>query len=513
MRDLDQKEYGKRLKILKVFHCLPWKIIGLMSAFVFIIAGCVSTPEYSSDPLAGIQKVPVNPIFSTVKLALIYSENTRKTIKHLQGMSGAKINFFIEKKEDYNPHYVTKGLHRILNDRFREVIQLASIEEAKIHDVDMVVVFDFRFHQGMASGHKTSVELSGIFMSLNRLTIETIRADGYATNPYPYNVSLKPAANSALITFSQRLDKSKYLLAELKRRASSPDLAKTQPGPPLRASTQLPATDIPSEAGLRVDRWAVIIGISEYKYANREGLTNLIYADDDARSFADILVRLGWKRSRINLLVNEKATERNIKIALESWLTKAGPNDQVVLFWASHGFPDPEDPEKVYFACYDTDISIPATGYRMDKVRAALEERKARNVVVLADTCHAGKLITRGGRGVSIVPQIDKMRREKMIPKGWIFMVGADTDRKAIEHTSWTNGAFTYSLIKGLSGKADGFESVGPKDGVVTMAELRAYLNTAMPDETQKVLGVAKRPIITTSTGDPDIWNLTLQAK
>ena len=104
-------------------------------------------------------------------------------------------------------------------------------------------------------------------------------------------------------------------------------------------------------------------------------------------------------------------------IALESWLSKAGPNDQVVLFWAGHGFPDPEDPEKVYFACYDTDISIPATGYRMDKVRTALEERKSKNVILLADTCHAGKLITRGERGISIVPQLDKMKRENKIPK------------------------------------------------------------------------------------------------
>ena len=44
------------------------------------------------------------------------------------------------------------------------------------------------------------------------------------------------------------------------------------------------------------------------------------------------------------------------------------------------------------------------------------------------------------------------------------------------------------------------------------MEELRAYLYTAMPDETQKVLGVAKRAVITTSNGDPDIWNLTLNA-
>ena len=45
------------------------------------------------------------------------------------------------------------------------------------------------------------------------------------------------------------------------------------------------------------------------------------------------------------------------------------------------------------------------------------------------------------------------------------------------------------------------------------MGELRAYLESVMPDETHRVLGVAKRPIITTSTGDPDIWNLSLHIR
>lgn len=43
-------------------------------------------------------------------------------------------------------------------------------------------------------------------------------------------------------------------------------------------------------------------------------------------------------------------------------------------------------------------------------------------------------------------------------------MVGADTDRQAIEDTSWSNGAFTHSLVNGLNGAADGFQSiVAPK--------------------------------------------------
>ena len=66
-------------------------------------------------------------------------------------------------------------------------------------------------------------------------------------------------------------------------------------------------------------------------------------------------------------------------------------------------------------------------------------------------------------------------------------------------------------MIKGLSGEADGFQGAGVKDGAVTMGELKDFMYTEMPYETQRVLGVAKRPVITTSSGDPDIWNLTLQ--
>jgi len=259
--------------------------------------------------------------------------------------------------------------------------------------------------------------------------------------------------------------------------------------------------------------YAVIVGVSQYLHAGKSGLTNLPFADDDAYEVRDMLFTLGWDDDHVKCLTNKKATQRDIMISLESWLTKAGPDDLIVLFWSGHGFPDPEDPEKVYFACYDTDLSIPATGYRMDRVRQVLEERNAKNVVILADTCHAGKLITRGDKGISVRPYIEKLRRERRVPKGWIFMVGADTDRQAIEHSSWSNGAFTHCLLRALSGAADGYESVGPKDGVVTMGELRAYMESAMPDETQRVLGVAKRPIITTSTGDPDIWSLTLQMK
>jgi uncharacterized caspase-like protein len=288
----------------------------------------------------------------------------------------------------------------------------------------------------------------------------------------------------------------------------APQTSAAQP----KAREKTPPREAPASESAPGDRWAVVIGISQYQYAGSGGLTNLSFADQDAKDFAALLKEKGWSDSHVKVLTDEKATLRDVTIALESWLTKAGPNDLIVLFWSGHGFPDPEDMEKVYFACYDTDIAIPATGYRMDKVHRALDERGVKNVIVIADTCHAGKLATRGDeKGVLITRQLETLK--KQLPKGWVYMVGADTDRQAIEHSSWKNGAFTHVLLNGLGGKADGYESMGAEDGTVTLNELRAYMNAEMPDMTQKVLGVAKRPIITTSTGDPAIWDLTLETK
>ncbi|MCD6328372.1 hypothetical protein J7M28_12595 [bacterium] len=68
------------------------------------------------------------------------------------------------------------------------------------------------------------------------------------------------------------------------------------------------------------------------------------------------------------------------------------------------------------------------------------------------------------------------------------------TDRLAVEDSSWSNGAFTHCLLEGLSEKADGFEGAGPRDGAVTLGELRTYLNSMMPEVTLKALGSAIHP-------------------
>ncbi len=78
-----------------------------------------------------------------------------------------------------------------------------------------------------------------------------------------------------------------------------------------------------------------------------------------------------YPNSRTGLNRTIEETYENLSLAVQGRTKR--PN---CLILAGHGFPDPDDPEKVYFATYDTDIKIPATGYRMDRVPHGIGREK-----------------------------------------------------------------------------------------------------------------------------------------
>ncbi len=292
---------------------------------------------------------------------------------------------------------------------------------------------------------------------------------------------------------------------ELAGRAELPERPRLSPEAPDSVAGLLPPAPAPVQSG---HVWMVCVGISEYQDLE---FPYLPYAAKDAEDVYALLGRhSGTSRDRTRLLTNAKATKEAVEAALEGFLSKAGKDDLILLYWSGHGFPDPADPSKVYFACHDTILRRPYTGYRMDRVRGVLEEKEARHTVVFADTCHAAKLITRGGKGITGVAVAEAFTANEPVPSGMVFMVAADADRKAIEDSVWSNGAFTHVLLEGLRGKADGFQAAGALDSVVTVGELRAYLLARMPIETDAVFGKALHPVIAVTTGHEAISRLRL---
>ena len=94
-------------------------------------------------------------------------------------------------------------------------------------------------------------------------------------------------------------------------------------------------------AGQIGEKYAVVIGISDYKHRD---IPDLRFAVKDATDFYNFLIepkKGGFKPSNVKLLLDDHASLINIKKELGIFLArKAGRNDLVVIYFAGHGAPE-----------------------------------------------------------------------------------------------------------------------------------------------------------------------------
>ena len=228
-------------------------------------------------------------------------------------------------------------------------------------------------------------------------------------------------------------------------------------------------------------KYAVIVGVSRYEHA-AEGIPDLRFADRDAAAFRDFLTSAaGGSFSSDNLvfLVNEAATSQNVRTALFTFLTRAQPDDLVVIFFASHGAPDPNDRRNLYLLTYDTRAQdMGGTAIPMWQLQDVLSRViKARRAVFFTDACHSEGI----GGGVFGAPRQNNLVNQYLArytaDAQHALMTASDISESSFEDERWGggHGVFTYFLLQGLGGAAD-----GDKDGVVTAGELFPYVRAAV---------------------------------
>jgi uncharacterized caspase-like protein len=92
-------------------------------------------------------------------------------------------------------------------------------------------------------------------------------------------------------------------------------------------------------------------------------------------------------------------------------------------------------------------------------------------------------LATRGASEEKAIAQLSRSA-------GIHVMASAGSQQFATEFTELGHGLFTWVLMQALSGAADG----APKDGKVTIYELKSYLDDQVPEMTQKMKGKPQYP-------------------
>lgn len=227
---------------------------------------------------------------------------------------------------------------------------------------------------------------------------------------------------------------------------------------------------------MKGQRWAVIVGISDYESPD---IPDLRYSDRDAYEFYNFIRTPnggGFSDDHIKLLINKDATTQNIRNALFDFLKQAIEEDLVYIFFSGHGAPELDNPNNLYLVTYDTDPEkLASTAFPMWDVETALDRHiQAEKVVLLADACHSGGV--GGGIGTRDIAQqnlINKYLIELMKAKpGRVTFTASEVGEVSRESQRWGggHGCFTYYLLEGLKGAAD-----TNQDGVVTLGEAIDY--------------------------------------
>jgi len=239
------------------------------------------------------------------------------------------------------------------------------------------------------------------------------------------------------------------------------------------------------------DAVALIIGIANYKRT-----AEAKYADRDADYFADYARRkLGVPSSNIKVLTNASADINDIIEATNVWLpsvVKAGASD-VYVFFAGHGLGS-DDGNDIYLLPYN---GIPQvlerTALQRTEFFDTIASTQPRSATVFLDTCYSGTSRTEevllASRGITITP------KTQSIPVDFTVFSAAGMKQTAKMLDEAEHGLFSYWLMKGMEGDAD-----GNKDRQITAGELQEYVlanvSRLQRNQTPELMGDAERVLV-----------------
>lgn len=239
---------------------------------------------------------------------------------------------------------------------------------------------------------------------------------------------------------------------------------------------------------LKSSLYLLAIGINEYQ---NESL-NLNYASADAEGFVELIkghTKDLFDKVEVISIYDKEATKDNILIKLDELKEQIRPQDVLYLYYAGHGsmvdnnfYFVPSNNTKLY-----SDEKLRKTGIYAGELQEKLKAIAALKQVVIIDACQSeGGAEILAQRGATEEKALAQLSRST----GIHVLAAAGSEQFATEFTELGHGLFTYVLLEALSGKADG----APKDGKITIYELKGYLEDQVPELSKKYKGRMQFP-------------------
>ena len=231
--------------------------------------------------------------------------------------------------------------------------------------------------------------------------------------------------------------------------------------------------DIPKSGRKNKHDLAIVFGIEDYK-----NIPGVSFAKRDATWMKKYFEHvLGIPKNRIYFKTDSDVgqAEFNKVFGKNGWIDKRVKNGKsnVFVYYAGHGAPDKKT---AYLIPYDGDPNYASqTGYEMDALYSQLGDMKAKSVTVFLDACFSGanrdnEMLLADARPVFM--EVDASATRNVT----VFSASSGSEISS----AWPekkHGLFSYYLMKGMRGDAD-----GNNDKKITVGELGDYVKENVSD-------------------------------
>jgi hypothetical protein len=236
------------------------------------------------------------------------------------------------------------------------------------------------------------------------------------------------------------------------------------------------ALEAPSEGGDSPSdqpgkQWALLIGIEKYHQASP-----LRFTIRDVSEIAKTLkTRGGVTEDRMIEITDQASQPRyqplraSLMSLLPQWLSKPGPNDQILVYFSGHGFRDKDG--HMYLAPIDCDPKNPTeTGISIEWFREQIARCPAKFKLLVIDACHAGS--EKGETDDDTVVAAKDLGEPFRDLTGVVTLASSTGDEKSQIWEEKQQSLFSYWFNQGLKGHAD--ENA---DSTIDVDELNKYVH------------------------------------
>jgi WD40 repeat protein len=233
------------------------------------------------------------------------------------------------------------------------------------------------------------------------------------------------------------------------------------------------------------------LGINQYKNPKYR----LSYAVTDAESFVTEMsngAKEIFDKVEIYFMKDTAVTRASILKEFEDFKLKVKPEDVFIFFYAGHGVMSEDNNSQFYIVPFDV-TQLYNTNEEMHKVAIPAnelqnfsKELKAQKQLFIFDACHSGGLVDQLAlRGAAEERAIAQLARST----GTYWIAASGSQQFASEFYVLEHGLFTYTILQGLKGGAD-----GSHDRQITVEELSTYIKHKLPEFSKQYNDEAQYP-------------------